>query len=266
MSECILCIVCTKSIEISKKLLESINNQIGSYDLILHVASYKNLENYPLYKQLSLYFDNNNSQNKFFKKPDYVVFIHENTELYGNDFLIKLILPLKKDKNILFSIPSTMISPKNFSFYQVEFSYSQKQYGIPICNIITGLSLEKYKMFMLTNIVAIALRCETYLMLQDNYDFILNPIDFFILPEILKQHPQSIVISPECVAYLPSFYNFIDLWKMFYEYGKKSAWFNFKSKKFKIKPILSSPYILNLAYQIGYYKKYFLNKIFRRYK
>lgn len=258
MNNQVLCVVCTRSLDVSKKLLASFDRQSECCNYTLHIAPYRRLDDYPSARQLSIYSDAQLTLDGGEKaRPEYIIFINEDSELYGSDFILKIIEPLKKDKGILFSIPATILAQDNLSFYQMNLSYSEKRYGIPMCNTITGFSPDKYDIFAQPDILAAAMRYETYLQIQNGYDFILNPIDFFLMQELIKRYPQSAVIAPQCAAYLPKFSNFTDLWKIFYNNARRNAWFNYNSVKFKIKANYPAASIFSLAYNCGLIREYF---------
>lgn len=284
MNNQILCVVCTRSLEVSRKLLNSFDRQSECCNYTLHVASYRTIDAYPRARQLSFYSGAQEESRSpggdktadgeteagagpepARAKPEYVIFINEDSELYGNDFISRIVEPLKKDPGIYFSIPSTVLAQENLSFYQMNLSCSEKKYGIALCNTITGFSADKYEIFAQANIMAVAMRYKTYLEIQNGYEFILNPIDFNLLPELTKRYPQSAVIAPQCAAYLPKFSNFTDLWKIFYNNARRNAWFNFKSDKFKIGSRWPVRSFFTLAYHCGLVREYLRNfSLFKR--
>ena len=271
MNNQILCVVCTRSLEVSRKLLNSFDRQSECCNYTLHVASYRTIDAYPRARQLSIYSGADGEAEAGAgpeparAKPEYVIFINEDSELYGNDFISRIVEPLKKDPGIYFSIPSTILAQENLSFYQMNLSCSEKKYGIALCNTITGFSADKYEIFAQANIMAVAMRYKTYLEIQNGYEFILNPIDFNLLPELAKRYPQSAVIAPQCAAYLPKFSNFTDLWKIFYNNARRNAWFNFKSDKFKIGSRWPVRSFFTLAYHCGLVREYLRNfSLFKR--
>ena len=262
MTNAILCVVCTESLEISKKLFDSFDRQRECVNYTLHVASYRGLDRYPAKKQLDIYFagpDNAPYGDEAFlsEKPEYVIFINEHAELYGEDFLLRVIEPLKKDPGIFFSIPATLIRHEKVSSYQLNLSFGEKKYGIALCNTITGFAPEKYAIFAQHNALAIAMRYNTYLEIQKGCDFIANPADFHIIPELMRRYPKGAVVAPRCAAYMPSFSNFVELWKIFYMNGKRNSWFNRQSREFKIN--INSPFqsFYTLAYYCGAVREYF---------
>ncbi len=270
MNDKILCVVCTKSLEVSKKLLNSFDRQSQCSDYTLHVSSYRHIDDYPRAKQLSIYYKDCGGKSETAScaassvecdtipvfGPEYIIFINEDSELYSSDFIERIVEPLKKDPGILFSIPSTVLAQENLSFYQMNLSYGEKKYGISMCNTITGFSGDKYEIFLQANLMAVAMRFKTYLEIQSGYDFIVNPIDFNLLPELLRRYPQSAVIAPQCAAYMPKFSNFTDLWKIFYNNARRNAWFNFNSSKFKIKSGWPMRSFYTLAYKCGTFREY----------
>ncbi len=261
MNNQILCVVCTRSLEISRKLLNSFDRQSECCNYTLHVASYRSIDAYPHARQLSIY----SGALEGSRSPEYVIFIHEDSELYGDDFISRIVEPLEKDPGIYFSIPSTILAQENLSFYQMNLSFGEKKYGIALCNTITGFSADRYEIFAQANVMAVAMRYKTYLEIQNGYDFILNPIDFNLLPELTKRYPQSAVIAPQCAAYLPKFSNFTDLWKIFYNNARRNAWFNFKSDKFKIGSRWPVRSFFTLAYHCGLAREYLRNfSLFKR--
>jgi len=126
-----------------------------------------------------------------------------------------------------------------------------------MCNTITGFSPDKYEIFAQPNILATAIRLQTYLQIQNGYDFILNPVDFYLMQELVRRYPQSAVIAPQCAAYLPVFSNFTDLWKIFYNNARRNAWFNHNSVKYKIKSSYPALSVFSLAYNCGLIRQYF---------
>lgn len=276
MNDQVLCVVCTRSLEASKKLLNSFDRQADGCDYTLHVASYRHMDNYPLARQLSIYSRPGragaagandsadapaDARDESFRiaPPEFVIFIHEDSELYGDDFISRIIDPLKKDPGILFSIPSTVLAHENLSFYQMNLSYDEKNYGIALCNTITGFSADRYGIFAQANIMAVAMRHRTYAELQEGYDFIFNPVDFLLIPELTRRYPQSAVIAPMCAAYLPKFSNFTDLWKIFYNNARRNAWFNSRSSGFKITSNWPVRSFFTLAYHCGLLREYLRN-------
>ncbi len=284
MNNKILCVVCTRSLDLSKKLLNSFDRQ-ECCNYTLHVASYRRLDEYPPARQLLIYSpaarvsEKNDVENKagggdnisenigdnndnnilphFSGRPEYIIFVNEGSELYGTDFITKLIEPLEKDGGILFSIPATILAQENLSFYQLNLSCAEKKYGIAMCNIITGFSPDKYEIFTQLNIMAVAMRYKTYVDLQAGCDFITNPVDFNFIPELMKRRPQCAVIAPQCAAFLPEFSNFTDLWKLFYNNARRNAWFNYNSGSLQIKSNQTFKSFYTIAYSCGLIRQYF---------
>ncbi|HNY12067.1 MAG TPA: hypothetical protein PKK26_10800 [Candidatus Wallbacteria bacterium] len=236
-----VCVVCSASAEKISRLLESFDRQSTSSGHSLHISTYRGLEKYPAFD-----FSGNYS---------YVVFVREGTELYGEDFVERITAPLKKDPGIKFVIPSTVIH-QDAPYYQLDLSVSEKNYGIPLCNVITGFSPEKYGVFAVHNVLALAMRYQMFLEIQQGNDFILNPVDFSILPALMRRYPGSSSVASQCGVYLPKFTNFIELWKLFYCHGKMNAWFNYNCGKFKAGMDEKVHSFYTLAYYTGYFRKY----------
>ncbi len=236
-----ICVVCSAAAEKISGLLSSFDRQSGSFGHSLHISTYRGLEKYP-----SFDFSGNYS---------FIVFVREGTELYGDDFVERMIEPLKKDPGINFVIPSTVIH-QDAPYYQLDLSGAEKNYGIPLCSVITGFSPEKYGVFAAHNVLAVAMRYPVFLEIQQGHDFLLNPADFSILPALMRRYPGSASVAPMCGVYLPKFTNFTELWKLFYGHGKMNAWFNYKCSKFKAGMDEKVHSFYTFAYYAGYFRKY----------
>lgn len=247
MSRETLCVVCTDSAENIKGLLSSFDRQNDASGLTLHVSTCRGRENYPPPGFISEYLAGG--------APSFIVFIRDTAELYGSDFLSRLIAPLRRDPGINFAIPSTVI-PHEASHYQLSLSFSERRYGIPLCNATTGFSPDRFGVFSGHVVLAVAMRFPFYLQVQENCPVLVNPADFNILPSLTKRYPGSVAVAPQCAAYLPKFQSFMDLWKIFYGHGKNDAWFDAGNRKYRSARPEFFRSFYSAAYYCGYARQY----------
>jgi len=235
-----LCVTCSDSADKIRGLLSSFDRQNDSSGFTLHVSTYRGQDGYPEPETLSQYLPGG--------APSFIVFIRGTAELYGSDFLARITAPLRLDPGLNFVIPSTVV-PHDASHYQISLAFSEKRYGIPLCNTITGYSPERPEIFSGHIVLAVAMRFPFYLQVQEGCPALVNPADFNILPSLVRRYPGSVAVAPQCAAYLPKFQSFMDLWKIFYSHGKNDAWFDGKNMKFRS----ARPGFFDSFYSAAYY-------------
>lgn len=237
MNHDILCVVCAQSAANISSLLASFGAQADPRGHDLLVQTYRGLDKYPSFTGSGAY--------------RFAVFVREGCELYGTDFISRLVEPLERDHTLSFSIPSTVIH-QDAPYYQIGVSLNEKAYGIPLCNVTTGFAHERYGIFSLHNVLAIAMRYELFQKIQDGHQFIVNPADFSVLPSLMDRFPGGAVVAPRCAVYMPSFANFTELWKLFYNHGKRDAWFNSYCRRFQAGTDARFHSFYSAAYYCGY--------------